>query len=299
MANRRMFSKDIVRSDAFLDLPISSQALYFHLGMEADDRGYINNPKSVIRSIGASLGDLEQLANKRFILVRGESLILIKGWRINNTIQPTRLVETKFIDDLKKLFFDENNSYTEKPTGKPILSLCQQNVDNLSTQDSIGKDSIDKVRLVEDSIVKERKEGKTMINNDKPLFCESCFQKLISKKYLILEDYADKDRYLELFATLLTEYTRKNICISLNYMLFQVCTTRWDHASGKSIPIGIRKDLAIDDKYNYLRASLYNSCETFKDGYDALLDAQEKRWLDIAKALYDHEDSKKSEFTDQ
>ena len=279
-----MFSKDIVRSDAFLDLPISSQALYFHLGMEADDRGYINNPKSVIRSIGASLGDLEQLANKRFILVRGESLILIKGWRINNTIQPTRLVETKFIDDLKKLFFDENNSYTEKPTGKPILSLCQQSVDNLSTQDSI---------------VKERKEGKTMINNDKPLFCESCFQKLVSKKFLVLEDYADKDRYLELFATLLNEYTRKNICISLNYMLFQVCTTRWDHVSSKSIPIGIRPELAIDDKYSYLRTSLYNSCEKFKDGYDAYLNEQEKRWLDFAKAIFETEDSKKSEFTDQ
>ena len=295
MANRRMFSKDITRSDAFLDLPISSQALYFHLGMEADDRGYVNNPKTVIRSIGATVGDLEQLVNKRFILVREDGLILIKHWRINNLIKNDRFKETKYVNDLKKLFFDENNSYTETPTNTPCLQIGTQ----MEPQDRLGKDSIGEYRLVEDSIVKERKEGKTMINNDKPLFCESCFQKLISKKYLVLEDYADKDRYLELFATLLTEYTRKNICISLNYMLFQVCTTRWDHASGKSIPIGIRKDLAIDDKYNYLRASLYNSCETFKDGYDALLDAQEKRWLDIAKALYDHEDSKKSEFTDQ
>lgn len=295
MANRRMFSKDITRSDAFLDLPISSQALYFHLGMEADDRGYVNNPKTVIRSIGATVGDLEQLVNKRFILVREDGLILIKHWRINNLIKNDRFKETKYVNDLKKLFFDENNSYTETPTNTPCLQIGTQ----MEPQDRLGKDSIGEYRLVEDSIVKERKEGKTMINNDKPLFCESCFQKLISKKYLVLEDYADKDRYLELFATLLTEYTRKNICISLNYMLFQVCTTRWDYASGKSIPIGIRKDLAIDDKYNYLRASLYNSCETFKDGYDALLDAQEKRWLDIAKALYDHEDSKKSEFTDQ
>ena len=120
MANRRMFSKDIVRSDAFLDLPISSQALYFHLGMEADDRGYISNAKSVIRSVGATIGDLEQLVNKKFVLLRGENLILIKGWRINNQIQPTRLVETKFVEDLKTLFFDENNSYTETPTNTPV-----------------------------------------------------------------------------------------------------------------------------------------------------------------------------------
>lgn len=295
MANRRMFSKDITRSDAFLDLPISSQALYFHLGMEADDRGYINNPKSVIRSIGASLGDLEQLVNKRFILVREDGLILIKHWRINNLIKNDRFKETKYVNDLKKLFFDENNSYTETPTNTPCLQIGTQ----VEPQDRLGKDSIGEYRLVEDSIVKERKEGKTMINNDKPLFCESCFQKLVSKKFLVLEDYADKDRYLELFATLLNEYTRKNICISLNYMLFQVCTTRWDHVSSKSIPIGIRPELAIDDKYSYLRTSLYNSCEKFKDGYDAYLNEQEKRWLDFAKAIFETEDSKKSEFTDQ
>ena len=295
MANRRMFSKDITRSDAFLDLPISSQALYFHLGMEADDRGYINNPKSVIRSIGATVGDLEQLVNKRFILVREDGLILIKHWRINNLIKNDRFKETKYVNDLKKLFFDENNSYTETPTNTPCLQIGTQ----VEPQDRLGKDSIGEYRLVEDSIVKERKEGKTMINNDKPLFCESCFQKLVSKKFLVLEDYADKDRYLELFATLLNEYTRKNICISLNYMLCQVCTTRWDHVSSKSIPIGIRPELAIDDKYSYLRTSLYHSCEKFKDGYDAYLNEQEKKWLDFAKLTFEYEDSKKSEFTDQ
>lgn len=299
MANRRMFSKDIVRSDAFLDLPVSSQALYFHLGMEADDRGYVNNPKSVIRSIGASVGDLEQLAQKKFILIREESLILIKGWRINNFIQPTRLVETKFIDDLKKLFFDENNSYTEKETEKSVLSLCRQNVDNLSTQVSI---EIDKNNL--DEISKELDknnleiEGETRIYNDKPLFCESCFQKLISKKFLLLEDYADKDKFIELFATLNNKYTRKNICISLNYMLAKICYGKWDNKSSKLIPQGIRNNISIDDKYSYLRTSLYNSCERFKDGYDGYLDGMDKRLIDTAKILYKYEDSKNKEFTD-
>lgn len=138
MAKHRCFSVDIVESDNFLELPISSQALYFHLGMAADDRGYVNNARSIIRLIGSSLGDLEQLINKKFILVRGEGLILIKGWRINNTIQPSRLVESKYANDLRKLFFDENNSYTETPTDKP----CQQIVDKLSTQDKLSKDKI-------------------------------------------------------------------------------------------------------------------------------------------------------------
>lgn len=145
MAKHRCFSTDIVESDNFLDLPISSQALYFHLGMYADDRGYVNNARSIIKVTGSSVGDLEQLINKKFVLVRENNLILIKGWRINNTIQPSRLVETKYTEDLKQLFFDENNSYTETPTDKP----CQQNVDKLSTQDKLSKDKLIKDNLIE------------------------------------------------------------------------------------------------------------------------------------------------------
>ena len=137
-----MFSLDIVDSDTFLDLPISSQALYFHLGMRADDRGYVAKARAVIKMIGASVGDLEALVNKKFVLLRDNGLILIKGWRINNYVQPTRMVETTYTEDLMKLFYDENNSYTEKPTNNPVLNSCQQIVDKLATQDSIGKNSI-------------------------------------------------------------------------------------------------------------------------------------------------------------
>ena len=138
-----MFSLDIVDSDTFLDLPVSSQALYFHLGMRADDRGYVAKARAVIKMIGASLGDLEALVNKKFVLLRDNGLILIKGWKINNCIQPTRLVETTYTEDLMKLFYDENNSYTEKPTNTPVLSSCRQLVNKVSTQDSIGEISID------------------------------------------------------------------------------------------------------------------------------------------------------------
>lgn len=148
MAERRMFAKAIVKSDAFLDLPISSQALYFHLGMEADDRGYVNNARSIIRLTGASVGDIEQLAHKKFILIRGENLILIKHWKINNYLQSDRVKETKFTEDLKKLFFDENNSYTEKITNKPCIQIGS----SMYTQDSIGKDSIGKDRLGKERI---------------------------------------------------------------------------------------------------------------------------------------------------
>ena len=73
--------------------------------MDADDRGYVNNPRSIIKIIGASSGDLEILINKGFILLRENSLILITHWRMNNYLQKDRFKETKFISDLKKLFF--------------------------------------------------------------------------------------------------------------------------------------------------------------------------------------------------
>lgn len=248
MANRRMFSKDIVRSDAFLDLPISSQALYFHLGMEADDRGYVSNPKTVIRSLGATLGDLEQLANKKFILIREESLILIKGWRINNYIQNDRFVETKFTEDLKKLFFDENNSYTEKDTKNP----CIQNVSKMYTQDRLElvEDSIDKYRIVEDSRGEDNHDKQEKINliHDIPRFTESCIGKLINKNFLSLEELQEeKEKYVTLFNSLLKKFTEKNISISLNYMLKN-----------------LKNETVINNKYLYLKESLYKSCKKFK-----------------------------------
>lgn len=123
MAQRRCFSKKIVRSDDFLDLPATAQLLYFQLGMEADDRGYVNNARTIIKICGSSYGDLEALINKRFILVRQEKILLIKGWRVNNTIQPTRLNESQYVNDLKTLFFKskEDLSYTEQDTGLPVI----------------------------------------------------------------------------------------------------------------------------------------------------------------------------------
>ena len=171
MANRRCFSKDIVCSDDFYDLPISSQALYFHLGMQADDRGYVNNARTIIKIIGSSSGDLEALIQKKFVLVRNNNLILIKGWRINNSIQPSRLVETHYTEDLKTLFFDENNSYTENITNTPCQqfvdktpTICQQNVDNLSTQYNLIKDNISEDNLIKENLIKE---NETSVDNEK------------------------------------------------------------------------------------------------------------------------------------
>ena len=128
MANKRMFNLSIVDSDAFLDLPLSTQALYFHLNMRADDDGFISNPKKISRIIGASEDDLKLLIMKRFVLVFEDGVIVIKHWRMHNTIQKDRYKKTNYIDDLKQLSIKENGAYTFVETG------CIQNGNRSETK---------------------------------------------------------------------------------------------------------------------------------------------------------------------
>lgn len=116
-----MFSKDITTSDAFREMPTSSQALYFHLGMEADDDGFLDSYKGLMRSVGAKDDDLKLLVAKRFILPRDGGIIVIKHWLINNTIRKDRYNPTKHIEAKNGLFLKENGAYTEDETlGLPV-----------------------------------------------------------------------------------------------------------------------------------------------------------------------------------
>lgn len=146
MAERRMFSKKIIDSDAFLDMPLSTQALYFHLSMRADDEGFIGNPKRIRAMIGASDDDMKLLILKRFILVFDSGVVVIKHWRIHNYINPDRFVPTTYCEEKSSLSFDEKKAYTEA-TEDAVLQNVLQNGDKMNTQVSIGKVSIDQVSI--------------------------------------------------------------------------------------------------------------------------------------------------------
>lgn len=143
MAERRMFAKTIVTSDAFLDMPLSARCLYFTLGMFADDDGFVNNPKSIMRQVGACTDDLNILLAKRFIIAFESGVIVIKHWKIHNYIAKDRYKETKYIEEKSKLMLDEKGAYTE----------CIQDVYKMDTQVRLGKDSIGKDSIVEGSVV--------------------------------------------------------------------------------------------------------------------------------------------------
>ena len=137
MAERRMFAKTIIDSDAFLDMPLSTQALYFHLSMRADDEGFVNNPKKIARMIGADDDSIKLLIVKKFILPFESGVVVIKHWRIHNYIQKDRFKETVYSEERAQLTVKENGAYT-------LDTGCIQNVYSLDTQVSIGKDSIGK-----------------------------------------------------------------------------------------------------------------------------------------------------------
>lgn len=219
-----MFSKDIVRSDSFLDLPLSSQALYFQLGMETDDRGYIPNGKAIIRLIGASKGDLELLIQKRFILLRGETLLLQKHFRMNNYVRADRFEETKYLDDLNKLFLDENKAYTERNTETkvkpyhPTEVVGSQLVYQMDTQDKISKDKLSKVNISKYKL-KEIELDKTRYKHFEK--CEELVEKLISSTY-ISEQELDLEDYFRYLDNLLGEYSTIDVKVKVDYFIKQV-----------------------------------------------------------------------------
>ena len=136
MAQKRMFDKTITNSDEFLEMPDSSQNLYFHLSMNADDDGFVNNWKSIMRMTGHKEDDLKVLVAKQFIIPFDSGVIVIKHWRINNYLRNDRYIETKYKEEKSKLTLDDNLVYQ---------------------LDTNGIHSIDKNRIVKNSIEEKEK----------------------------------------------------------------------------------------------------------------------------------------------
>lgn len=146
MAEKRMFTQKIIDSDAFLDMPLSTQALYFHLNMRADDDGFINNPKRIQRTIGASEDDLKLLIAKRFVICFENGVIVIKHWRMHNTLRKDRYNPTVYQEQYALLDVKDNNAYTEKT----VATTWQPDGNQLATQYRLDKNSIEEISIEED-----------------------------------------------------------------------------------------------------------------------------------------------------
>ena len=147
MAERRMFTKRITESDAFLDMPSSTQMLYFHFSMNADDDGFVNNPKKIQKMCGASDDDFKLLIVKSFIILFDSGIIVIKHWKMHNYIQADRYRPTDYVEEKSMLGIKSNKAYTLDVS--KMDTECIQN--GYIGKDSIGKVSIDKNSIDKDS----------------------------------------------------------------------------------------------------------------------------------------------------
>ena len=235
MAKRRMFSREITESDAFREMPLSSQALYFHLGLSADDDGVVNNPKSIQRCIGASSDDLKILLAKRFVIAFEESgIIVIKHWRINNYIQKDRYSPSKYQKELRLLGIDENNAYSDTDT------TCIQN--GYLDKERIEKNSEDKISLVQSSEALDKDSDSNKVNNDAAYL----FLLLINNRYVA---FNEKERFVSYFKELLEKgFTVKQIENLIDRFF-----------------IDLDEDDIEEDKYSYFVNSLNNSIEPDDD----------------------------------
>lgn len=145
MAERRMFAKTIIDSDAFIDMPISARLLYYDLAMRADDDGFVNSPKKIMKFVGASVDDMNVLIARQFIIPFESGVVVIKHWRIHNYIRKDTYKETPYKDEKALLCLDENNGY--KFENECPSTTCQRTVDEPSTQVRLGKVRLGKDRI--------------------------------------------------------------------------------------------------------------------------------------------------------
>ena len=173
-----MFRLDVLETDAFMDMPLTAQALYFHLNLRADDDGFIGNPNQIVRAIGANSDDLKLLIAKRFVLTFEDGVIVIKHWRMHNTLSSNRYRETNFLEDKEMLRIKDNKSYTfdqcfpqlcdsrlvemsNRQTEDEQKTNKRQNKDEQKTspdKNSIDKKSIDKKKTFSKPSVEEVRE---------------------------------------------------------------------------------------------------------------------------------------------
>jgi len=175
VAQRRMFSKEVTTSDLFVDMPSSSQLLYFHLGMEADDEGFIGNAKMLSRAYGSNNDDLKLLEAKGFIIAFPSGVTVVKDWNLNNKIRKDRQKPTIYTEEKTLLSLDSKGSYL---LGNQVSTIPQPNDNQMSAQDRIGE-----VRLGKDSI------GKDSIDASQP----NAFQEKSSGEDInsLLSEYLD------------------------------------------------------------------------------------------------------------
>lgn len=223
MAQKRMFDKTITNDDNFLEMPISSQVLYFHLSMNADDDGFLNNWKSIMRMTGTKEDDLKVLISKQYIIPFESGVIVIKHWRINNFLRKDRHIDTKYQNELSQLEIKDNQEYSWLTNGQPRIDkiridknrIEENRIDNIHCLEELDK--IPYKEIIDYLNFKTNSNYKSSTNKTKELirariregFTLEDFKKVIDKKTSEWLNDKEMNQYLRpvtLFGTKFESY---------------------------------------------------------------------------------------------
>lgn len=178
MAQKRMFDRNITTNDDFLELSAQAQCIYFYIGIVADDDGLTKNYKSYMKLIGATDKDLQSLIDKSFIYKFDSDVLAIRHWKINNTIRNDRYRPTMFQNEFSKLAIADNNEYILLETnGIP-------DGNQMDTQNSIDKNSKDKISIDENSLEKKSKEKNNIVEKREDII-------ILSGNDIVVKDVID------------------------------------------------------------------------------------------------------------
>ena len=144
MAEKRMFSSNVIDSDAFLDMSPTARLLYYDMGMRADDDGFIDSPKKIMRIIGASDSDLKELIDNGFVLRFDSGVIVIRHWYVNNRVRRDTYHETIYTEEKSRLLLEKNNVYQLRDDS--VTDTLQER-NEIGSQIRGGEDRLDKDRL--------------------------------------------------------------------------------------------------------------------------------------------------------
>ena len=207
-----MFAKSIIDSDMFLDLPLSAQNLYFHLSIRADDDGFVNSPKKIMKITDTTPNDLNILIKENFLIAFESGVVVIRHWKVHNAIRKDRLIPTTCKKEFAMLTITEENIYE-------LSTKCQPDVNQMTAQVRLDKVSLDK-----DSIICEDKPSQPKTTT-----------KFIEPTVKEVTDYCIEQGYTTDAEKFVDYYSAKGWLVGKNKMKdWKAALRMWERNSKKS-----------------------------------------------------------------
>lgn len=193
MAEKRMFSNKVIGSDAFLEMPDSTQNLYFHLSMYADDDGFVDKPKSIMRMTGKKEDDLKLLIAKSFVIPFDSGILVIRHWRLNNYLRMDRYSETKYLEEKSKLVVSENGEYElGTPLGIPTVNPDKNRIEKNSINSADAQQKTIEELDFSENLINSLKTWLSYKKEKKQLYKPTGFNTLISKIKREVEEFGEQ-----------------------------------------------------------------------------------------------------------